>query len=223
MRTQQDRTIIHMNMHLCSAYDCKDGMWPEIEPTYAIPNGLCTFCVADSHRHPDEFCHFYIDDYRFERVWDRPENYVNVLSRYGGVIAPDFSTYTDMPVPMQMWNVYRSRALTQYWQRMGLEVIPNIQFSDERSYEWAFEGLPKYSVLSTSTVGCYRNPTYRAAIVKGLEEAVRRLEPAALVMYGTKVEFDPMGAEVYWYRNDNSARVKANIAKAEGNADVREV
>ena len=202
-----------MNMHICNGWDCEDNWWPRLEPTYTIPKGLASFEVAGSWRHRDEFCHFFIDDYRFERIWDRPENYLEVLRRYAGVIMPDFSTYTDMPVPMQMWNVYRARALSHWWQQEGIDVIPNLMFSDEASYEWIFDGLPKYSMIAVSTVGVYRNPEYRKELVKGLEYACRKLEPAGLVMYGSKVQFDSNDAEVYWYKNDNSARVKENIAR----------
>lgn len=211
MRTQQDRTIRLMNMHLCNGWDCHDNTWPTIEPTYTVPDGLTTFEVGSAWKHQDEFCHFYIDDYRFHRLWERPESYIEVLRRYGGVIAPDFSTYTDMPYPMQIWNVYRSRALAHYWQEEGIDVIPVIQFSDERSYEW-FDGLPMYSVLSCSTVGIARNKEYRKAFRRGIEEACKQLEPAALVMYGSKVDFDPNDAEVYWFKNDNHERVARNVA-----------
>lgn len=222
LRTQQLRTIKLMNMHICSGEDCDRNMWPTLEPSYTIPNGLSTFEVASSWKHPDDFCHFFIDDYRFERIWERPENYLNVLGRYDGLIAPDFSTYTDMPVPMQMWNVYRSRALAHWWQQQGLDVIPNIMFSDEASYDWVFDGLPKYSVLATSSVGVYRNPEWRNAFKRGMEEACRRLEPAALVMYGTKVEFDANDAEVHWYKNDNTNRVKENYRRIKEGEHARE-
>ena len=214
------RTIRMMNMHICSGEDCDHNMWPTLKPCYEIPDSLTTFEVASSWRHENDFVHFYIDDYRFQRVWERPENYLDVIRRYAGAIAPDFSTYVDMPIPMQMWNVYRSRALAHFWQEQGIEVIPNIMFSDESSYEWIFDGLPKYSVLSTSSVGVYRNPEYRAAFVQGVEEACRRLEPAGLIMYGTKVSFDANGAEVHWYKNDNTLRVRENYKRIREAANV---
>ena len=204
-----------MNMQICSGWDCADNMWPTIEPTHTIPDGLVTFMVADSWRHPEEFCHFYIDDYRFDRLWARPESYIEVLRRYKGVIGPDFSTYTDMPYPMQMWNKYRSMALTHYWQSEGIDVIPELQFSDQKSLEWAFDGMPKYSVLACSSVGVARNRESRRRFVEGMEQACRMLEPAGLIMYGSKVDFDANDAEVYWFKNDNHERVVRNVQKSE--------
>lgn len=209
MRTQQMRTMKLMNMHICNGWDCEDNMWPHIEPVHEIPKGLATFEVASSYRHPDDYVHFFIDDYRFERIWAQPENYLHILRRYDGAIGPDFSTYTDMPRPMQMWNVYRSRALTSWWQRQGISVIPLIQFSDPSSYGWIFEGLPKHSVLATSSVGVYKNPEYRRGLAEGMELACRLLEPTDLVWYGHVVDFDANGARIHPYKNDNDERMKA--------------
>lgn len=208
MRTQQERTIYQMNMQICGGRDCEDNMWPVLEPTDTIPHGLTTFQVSTSYDHPEDFCHFYIDDYRFERIWQTPERYVNVLKRYDGVIAPDFSTYTDMPYPMQMWNVYRSRALAHYWQQCGIDVIPNVQFSDKRSYEWAFDGLPFGATLATSSVGVAKRKEWRDAFVEGMEECCRRCEPFQIIAYGKPIEFDALGAMVVWYENDNDRRMR---------------
>lgn len=132
MRTQQDRTIRGYNLHICNAYDCDDGGWPMLATVDAMPKGLVTFEVATAYKHPDAFCHFFIDDYRFERVWNQPERYIDTLRKYDGVLSPDFSMYTDMPLPMQAWNSYRSKALAKYWQGEGITVIPTLCWSDER-------------------------------------------------------------------------------------------
>lgn len=213
MRTQQERTIRSYNMHLVSGKDCDGNMWPTLRPVDVTPSRLTVFCAGTAGKNTDAFAHFYIDDYRFARVWNHAVTYVPVLKNYAGVIAPDFSLYTDMPYPMQMWNKYRSMALAHYWQKCGIEVIPSITFSDESSYEWVFDGLPKHSTLATSTVGVCRTKAWREAFRRGIEEACRRLEPTRLVINGSKVDFDANGAEVCWYKNENSARVKANIAK----------
>lgn len=197
-----------MNMQICTGEDCINNTWPILKPVDLKPKKLVTFLVADSHEHKDDYCHFFIDDYRFERLWDRPERYIEILKRYAGVIAPDFSTYTDMPYPMQAWNVYRSRALAHYWQKCGINVIPNIQFSDPRSYEWFFDGLPYESTLASSTVGLLKREEWRNAFAEGMEEAIRRTRPKRLIIYGKAIPFDHMGVEVKWYKNDNTARVR---------------
>jgi len=207
--THRMRSLKMLNLQLCDRFDCERGMWPYVRPSYAIPEKMVRFKVSESYDGRDKFCHFHIEDYQFERLWERPESYIDILRRYAGLIAPDFSTYTDMPTPMQMWNVYRSRALTHYWQSQGLEVIPLIQFSDESSYDWAFEGLPKHSVLATSSVGVYRNKTCRRDFARGMEAACKVLEPTDLVWFGLEVDCDTNGARVHRYNNDNDERLRA--------------
>ena len=140
--------------------------------------------------------HFYLDDYQFERVWTSPKRYVNLLRQYACVLSPDFSLYVDMPLAMQVWNTYRSRLLGQYWQDNGINVIPTVSWSDERSYSFCFDGLPCRSVISVSTRGCVRQAEPRKLWQAGMAEAVRRLTPTKILIYGSKIEFDSGGAEV---------------------------
>lgn len=142
--------------------------------------------------------HFYLDDYQFERVWISPKRYVKLLRQYAFTLSPDFSLYTDMPLVMQMWNVYRSRLLGQFWQNNGINVIPTVSWSDERSYSFCFDGLPRRSVISVSTRGCVRQAEPRKLWQAGMAEAVRRLEPTKILIYGSKIEFDHGGSEVVW-------------------------
>ena len=142
--------------------------------------------------------HFYLDDYQFERVWTRPTRYVKLLRQYSCVLSPDFSLYTDMPIAMQIWNTYRSRLLGQFWQNNGINVIPTVSWSDERSYSFCFDGLPHRSVISVSTRGCVRQAEPRRLWQAGMVETIRRLEPTKILIYGSKIEFDHGDAEVIW-------------------------
>ena len=211
MRTQQDKTIRNMNLHLCATWECDDNWWPIIRPSYAIPERLATFELATAPRNGDAFCHFFMDDYRFERVWNRPERYVKPLRQYAGCIAPDFSMYTDMPYPMQMWNQYRSRMLTQYWQDNGIEVIPSFGWSDWRSLEFCCDGLPQGGTYAVGTVGCLRTEESTVDFARKLSECLDRVRPDTLLLYGHEVDLGiPSNIRTIWYGNDNHDRVVAN-------------
>lgn len=209
MRTQQDRTVKGYNLHICDAYACDDGGWPLLAPVDVKPKGLVTFEVATADKHPDDFCHFFIDDYRIERLWNQPERYIDTLRKYDGVLSPDFSMYTDMPLPMQAWNSYRSKALARYWQESGITVIPTLCWSDERSYEFAFQGVPQRSAVAVSTVGVVRSREARRMFEQGLREAIAQLLPQRVIWYGKAIDMGPLGTEVDYYDNDNHRRVKA--------------
>ncbi|HFE67257.1 MAG TPA: DUF4417 domain-containing protein [Chloroflexi bacterium] len=57
----------------------------------------------------DGAVHFFLDDYRFETVWNRPRKALEALRPYTTLLTPDFSLYRDWPLTLQLWNVYRNR------------------------------------------------------------------------------------------------------------------
>lgn len=198
------------NLDLVSRWDCGRGGMPVLEPCTAKPGDLMGFNYAKST--PDEAkrgkgCHFFIDDYQFERVWTSPAAYLDALKGYACVLTPDFSLYMDMPLPMQIWNLYRSRALGCYWQEQGFEVVPTLSWAQPETYKWAFDGLPKGSTVAVSTVGVKADPECLQTWFDGMEAAMRALKPARVLLYGGDVGFDFGDAEVVGYKNNVTERM----------------
>lgn len=167
-----------------------DGMFefPRINPTYLMPNRLIPFSKALSCSDYDQWIHFYEDDYLFERLWKNPEKYLPVLKKFNGVITPDFSLYRDMPLAMQIWNIYRSRALGYWLQRNGVSVIPNIRYGDCRTYGICSDGISKHCVIAVGTHGNLRCVADREVFLEGFDSVVSKLEPKAVVIYGAAPE-----------------------------------
>lgn len=136
---------------------------------------------------PNFYIHFYLGDYKIEKLWKLPDRYLKVLSRYRGIILPDFSLYTNMPKALQIYNQYRNLWLGAYAQRKGIKVIPSVTWSTEESFNWCFDGLPKKSCICVSTVGCYRNPDSRKVFLLGFKKMVQRLKPHQLIIYGKEI------------------------------------
>ena len=203
------RSYKAFNLHLVNAADCVGGVWPAIKPSNAVPERLTTFYPKTAKDNGDAFCHFFIDDYRFLRVWNEPERYVPVLKKYAGAIMPNFSTWHIMPLPMQYYMLYRNRALAYYWQQNGIEVIPLLQCGDPRTYDYAFEGLPIGGTYAVMNNGLMKEMEDRFYWYEFLEIAVDAVKPDLLVMYGSPVSLT-LPCEVRWYKNDNTARVRNN-------------
>lgn len=125
--------------------------------------------------------HFYIDDYHFERCWVSPAHYIDHLKKFKYVISPDFSLYSDLPVAHQIWNCYRNRLLSAYWQAKGVRIIPNVSWSDEKSFEWCFDGIPQSSIVAISTVGI---STHKEAFLRGYRKMIELLKPTQIIVYG---------------------------------------
>lgn len=172
------------------------GKWqmPVLKGTQHVPTDLYPFHWAyPSTCKASEFSkgvHFYIYDWLFERFWNKPENYLEQLSRFDCVLTPDFSLYTDMPLAMQMWNVYRSRLMGKIMEDYGITVIPTLSWCRPDSYEFCFEGIPKHSVVSVSTVGVMTSEDAQKIWVDGMNEAMRVLEPSCVVAYGLPIDYD---------------------------------
>lgn len=158
---------------------------PQIQPEQRIADNWIGFNYARGCEDPElHGVHFFVDDYQFLRLWTNPDAYINMLSRFQVVCTPDFSTYTDFPMAVQIFNHYRKHWLGAYWQANGITVIPTISWSDERSYEWCFDGEPMGGVVAVSSVGTQNDPECRQLFEEGYDEMVRRLQPSQIVMYG---------------------------------------
>lgn len=135
--------------------------------------------------------HFYLDDYQFARVWNRPDDYIPLLQRFEAVCTPDFSQYTDMPEAMRIYNHYRKHWLGAYWQMHGIKVIPTICWSTPDSYEWCFDGEPTNGIISISSVGTQQNKESKRLFERGCRETIERLNPSQILWYGIcPEEFD---------------------------------
>ena len=211
LREHQIRTYKGFNLHLVDAADCLGGVWPALEPCHKVPKRLTTYYAKTAKDNSDAFCHFFIDDYRYERIWNHPERYVPVVKKYAGAIMPNFSTYHIMPLPMQYWNLYRNRALAFYWQQNGIDVIPLLQCGDPRTYDYAFEGLPIGGTYAVMNNGLIKDSENRRFFYESLLIGVQAVKPDVLVCYGTEVDLSALPCEVIWYKNDNTERVRNNV------------
>ena len=82
---ERARTDDYYNLRLCDIDDCgPDGM-PLLAPTDIRPARLIGFNYAKSWNEPKTGVgiHFFLDDYQFERIWNKPEEYTRLLASFG--------------------------------------------------------------------------------------------------------------------------------------------
>lgn len=163
-----------------------NGMFeiPHLKAADYLPNKLIPFSKAMSSNDYNQWIHFYEDDYLFERLWKSPRRYLNRIGKFNGVILPDFSLYRDMPLAMQIWNIYRSRAVGNWLQKKNIKVIPNIRFGDRRTYKISCDGIERQSVVAVGTHGNLRNVIDREILLAGFEYVIKNLEPKTIIIYG---------------------------------------
>lgn len=208
-KNERLRTDEAYNLPACDLSRC-EGFYqmPKLYGEDYIPENLIGFNYALTAKDKSVGVHFYIDDYQFERIWNRPLEYIDILSWYDCVLTPDFSLYMDMPMSMKIWNVFRSRLIGQMMQDAGLRVIPTVSWAEKETFDFCFDGLPENSVLSISTIGVKKDTDAMEIWKAGTEELLKRKKPKALIVYGGEIDFDYGKTKVYYFSNAVTERMK---------------
>lgn len=209
---ERERTDNAYNLGIVDFTNMTDDFWqmPVIKNDGFIPDDLIGFNYAKTSKNKHAGIHFFVDDYQFERVWNKPEAYADVLSEYECVLTPDFSLYLDMPMPTKIWNVYRSRQIGAYYQSLGLKVIPTMSWAEEATFEFCFRGIPKGSVVAVSTIGVKDDANALRIWRDGMAEMIRQIEPSTILVYGGELDFDYGSIDVRYYDNKVTRRLKDN-------------
>lgn len=209
---ERHRTNDAYNLDLVDIENSTNDFWqmPIIENDNFIPADLIGFNYAKSSENKNAGIHFYLDDYQFERLWNNPSDYVGILSEYECILSPDFSLYLDMPMPMKIWNVYRSRQIGQYYQSMGIKVIPTLSWAEKETFEFAFKGIPKGSIVSISTIGVKKDADALKIWKDGMDAMIKEIEPSTILVYGGKLDYDYGNIEVIYFENNVTERMAKN-------------
>lgn len=177
------------NFKITKKLEVAENDMPKVQP-FSEKDLSCEFLLVTPFNYfltetqpQSKLLHFYLDDYQFERIWNKPEIYVPGLKKFNAVIGPDFSMFTNLPKPQQLYNNWRNKVLMAYWQNEGVKVIPNVQWSDEESFEYCFSGLPPNSVVAISTTGCHGSA--KEMFLKGYRKMLKELSPAKILVVGT--------------------------------------
>ena len=200
---ERERTNKEYNLDIVEHENLTNDFWqmPTITNDNYIPTDLIGFNYAKTSKDKSVGIHFYIDDYQFERLWNAPEKYIDILREYECILTPDFSLYMDMPMPMKIWNIYRSRQIGAYYQARGIKVIPTVSWAEAKTFEFCFLGIPKGSIVSVSTIGVKQNSEALEIWEEGMKAMIEQIEPSTILVYGGELEFDYGDINVIYFDN----------------------
>lgn len=195
--TDMRNKILNLHWHSNFPTEGKEDM-PLLRPYNGeLPKDLISF--ADRNKklfHLGVHCYLY--DYKIEPTWHSPSLVIPCLRQYSCVLAPDFSLFVDMPRAINVWNVYRNRWVSSFWQRENIKLIPSASWGNADSFDYCFDGLPENSTIAIghSAIGKDRdeNRLYRL----GVETLIERKHPTRLVVYGLPLDFIPEVEVVYY-------------------------
>ena len=135
--------------------------------------------------------HFFTYDWKFESVFEKPEQALEKLDGYYALLTPEFSTYKDMPLAVQLWSTFKNRWCGAFWQKQGMRVIPTIAWGTPPSFNFCFDGVEQNATVAVSTYGSENN---ERGFMAGYNKMLEVLRPSAIICYGEP--FDNMKGNV---------------------------
>ena len=126
--------------------------------------------------------HFFVDDYRFNGIYDHPERTISRYSQYAFLLSPDYSTYSDMSMWRQLENVAKNRWVGAYWQSKGLTVIPTVSWGLTQSFDFCFDGIEKNATVAVGMIGCKRS---KLNFMRSYNTMLEKIEPSKIICFGT--------------------------------------
>lgn len=139
----------------------------------------------------NKIVHFFLDDYKFEGIYNNPETKLEKLKQYKAVLTPDFSMFVEMPIALQLFATFKNRWVGAYLQEQGISVIPTVRWGDLTSFNFCFDGIEKRSIVAVSTIGVKKEKSH---FMLGYNEMLSRIKPSKIICYGKP--FDEMKGDI---------------------------
>lgn len=102
--------------------------------------------------------HFYVDDYRFNAIWNNPEKVINSGSQ--AIVEPNCSLYETTPIGYGIFLIYKKRWIARMLQDFGIDVFVDLNVT-EKFHQYNVMGVPE---------------GYNAFFTRGYENRINALE-----------------------------------------------
>lgn len=137
---------------------------------------------------PNIVVSFFTHDNHIDSWWATPAYRVGQLIVAGikDVVVPDYSLWDFAPVAAHIWSLYRAAWLGRYFQEAGLNVIPRLEFFQDKSKRYSLLGIPyEAPIVATQFQTAFEEENV-SKIEKDLKDALKILRPKHLLIYASK-------------------------------------
>ncbi len=168
-----------------------DGKWgfPIIRKQKIDLNNLeliaCSDVSSKDTKNLHKGVHFFVDDKRFENVYNYPEKSLKRYGKYKFLVTPDYSLYAEMKPWKQIASVGKARWVGAKWQSAGKLVVPAVSWGLTRSYEFCFDAIEKQCVVAVGMIGCKGS---KKNFLRGYYQMLEKIEPEAIICFGKPFE-----------------------------------
>ena len=114
--------------------------------------------------------------------------------------------YLEMAPVIQLYNTFRNRWCGAYWASKGMRVIPTVNWGDESTFDFCFEGIEKGSVVAVSTYMASEHDhrsDQKEWFMAGYNEMLQRIEPEKIICYN--MPFPEMQGDIVYVDYERSS------------------
>ena len=170
---------------------------------------------------------FYCKDEWFQPILSNPKAYVDKLRPYECVIGMDCSPFDNMPAWIADHQIGLNLAVTYYFGKCGLKVIPNVRIANTPGSEESLLAYPKHVLIAIGTNGFARELANRDIFMNQVSKVAETLEPIGIIVYGPAADdifVTPrfMGIPIYPFKSFMQKRNSSRKKKKEGGGSDEE-
>ncbi len=137
---------------------------------------------------------FYCKDQYFSSLQCNPKKYTKEVREYECVIGMDASPFDNMPSIVQKSQIFDNLAITYYYGRMGIPVIPNVRLGTDCTVN-SLEAYPQNTLIAVGSNGFTHALSNRKIFREQIAIIVDKLSPKGIVVYGPASEIVFQAAE----------------------------
>ncbi|MCR4568601.1 MAG: DUF4417 domain-containing protein [Pseudobutyrivibrio sp.] len=131
---------------------------------------------------------FYCNDPGFIPILNNPQGYTDKLRIYECVVGIDPSPYDNMPLVVQKSQIYNNLAITYYYGKQGLKIIPNVRLGNNETIS-SLSAYPKGTLIAIGTHGFTKKLENREIFKNQMAIVVEVLRPSGIIVYGPVSEY----------------------------------
>ncbi len=180
----------------------KSEMVPTEPPYKIMPFARAIIFQGDLSK---TFIYFFSKDKSFERVRRNPKRYLSFFKRTAGIIGPDFSVHSDMPIIKQKSQMNDNLSLSFFFASHGIPLYPAPRGGSDEIVEEYLNAFPKKTLIAVGVHGFIKEKQEKYEWYLWLKTLIDNLNPTGIIVVGHLNDpmFDALKEQTKFYFYDS--------------------